>query len=83
MAENLKRASAENVTKGNSGDVHEEGLHPLKGTVKKDEYRDNDSSKRRLEGEDKEKLKNQIQSATEKSNKRVADTIQNSENKEQ
>ena len=78
-----ERASAENITKGNSGDVHERGLHPLKGTVKKDNYKDKDSSKHRLEGEDKDKLKKQVHSATENSNNRIADNIQNSENKEQ
>ena len=82
MAEKAKRVSAENITKGNV-DAHEEGLHPLKGTVKKDNYRDNDSSKHRLEGEDKDKLKKQVHSATENSNNRIADNIQNSENKEQ
>lgn len=82
MAEKAKRASAENITKGNV-DTHEEGLHPLKGTVKKDNYRDNDSSKHRLKGEDKDKLKKQVHSATENSNNRIADNIQNSENKEQ
>lgn len=77
MAEKTKRASAENTTKGNSGDVHEEGLHPLKGTVLKDEYKDKDSSKERLKGEEKEKLENQVQSATDNSDNRVADKIQN------
>jgi len=67
----------ENTTKGNSGDKHEKGLHPLKGTVKKDEYKDKDSSKERLKGEDKEKLQNQVQSATDNSAKKVADKIQN------
>ncbi|QOD61322.1 hypothetical protein H9I45_02425 [Polaribacter haliotis] len=76
---NKERASAENVTKGNSGDVHERGLHPLKGTVIKDEYKDKDSSKERLKGEDKDKLKGQVHSATEDSNA-VADKIQNSDN---
>lgn len=79
MAENSKRASAENTTKGNSGDVHEQGLHPLKGTVLRDEYKDRDSSKERLKGEDKEKLEEQVHSATDNSDKRVADKIQNSE----
>jgi hypothetical protein len=51
----------------------------LKGTVKKDEYKDKDSSKERLKGEDKEKLENQVHSATDNSDKRVADKIQNSE----
>jgi len=78
MAEKSKQASAENITKGNSGDVHEEGLHPLKGTVLKDEYKDKDSSKERLKGEDKDKLENQVHSATDNSDKRVADKIQNS-----
>lgn len=78
MLENKKRNSAENVTKGNSGDVHERGLHPLKGTVLKDEYKDKDSSKKRLQGEDKEKLEDQVHSATDNSDKRVADKIQNS-----
>ncbi|AOW16358.1 hypothetical protein LPB03_02250 [Polaribacter vadi] len=77
MAEKSKRISAENTTKGNSGDVHERGLHPLKGTVKKDEYKDKDSSKERLKGEDKEKLEDQVHSATDNSDKRVADKIQN------
>ncbi|MGY8911065.1 MAG: hypothetical protein ACKVIG_14570 [Flavobacteriales bacterium] len=77
MAEKSKRISAENTTKGNSGDVHERGLHPLKGTVKKDEYKDKDSSKDRLKGEDKEKLEDQVHSATDNSDKRVADKIQN------
>lgn len=77
MAEKSKRISAENTTKGNSEDVHERGLHPLKGTVKKDEYKDKDSSKERLKGEDKEKLEDQVHSATDNSDKRVADKIQN------
>ncbi|QTD37974.1 hypothetical protein JL193_01320 [Polaribacter batillariae] len=77
---NKERASAENVTKGNSGDVHEQGLHPLKGTVKKG-YKDTDSNKDRLKGEDKDKLKDQVHSATDESNDRVADKIQNSDNK--
>lgn len=79
MAEKKERISAENTTKGNSGDVHERGLHPLKGTVKKDDYKDKDSSKDRLKGEDKEKLEDQVHSATDNSDKRVADKIQNSE----
>ncbi|MFC4269239.1 hypothetical protein [Polaribacter marinivivus] len=83
MAENRKRASAENITKGNSGDKQEKGLHPLKGTVKENNYKDNDSSNNRLEGLHKEKLENQLQTATNKSNKRIADNIQNSEHKEQ
>ena len=74
---NKERPSAENVTKGNSGDVHERGLHPLKGTVKKG-YKDTDSDKGRLKGEDKDKLKDQVHSVT-KDNDRVADKIQNSE----
>ena len=78
MSENKNRASAENVTKGNSGDVHEQGLHPLKGTVLKDEYKDKDSSKDRLKGEDKDKLADQVHSATDNSDKRIADKIQNS-----
>lgn len=77
MSEKKKRVSAENVTKGNSGDVHERGLHPLKGTVKKG-YKDTDSSKKRLQGEDKDKLEKQVHSATDDSDKRVADKIQNS-----
>lgn len=77
MAEKKERISAENTTKGNSGDVHERGLHPLKGTVKKDDYKDKDSSKDRLKGEDKEKLEDQVHSATDNSDKRVADKIQN------
>ena len=64
-----------------SNDKHKEGLHPLKGTVKEG-YKDKDSSKDRLDGLDKEKLENQVQSATDNSKKRVADKIQNSENKE-
>ena len=79
MAENRKRASAENITKGNSGDKQEKCLHPLKGTVKEN----NDSSNNRLEGLHKEKLENQLQTATNKSNKRIADNIQNSDYKEQ
>ena len=75
-----ERASAENITKGNSGDVYERGLHPLKGTVKKDEYKDKDSNKDRLKGEDKDKLKDQVHSATDDSNA-VADKIQNSDKK--
>jgi len=59
-----------------SNDKHEWGLHPLKGTVKKDEYKDKDSSKERLKGKDKEKLEDQIQSATDNSDKRIADKIQ-------
>lgn len=78
MAENYKRTSAENSAKGNSRDVQDMHLHPLKGTVKKNEYKDKNSSKNRLDGEDKEKLKYQVQSATNNSNKRVADNIQNS-----
>ncbi|AUC84229.1 hypothetical protein CW731_02455 [Polaribacter sp. ALD11] len=73
------KPSTENVTKGNSGDELERGLHPLKGTVKKG-YKDKDSSKDRLKGEDKEKLKDQVHSATEDADK-VADKIQNSEKK--
>lgn len=73
---NKERASAENVTKGNSGDKHEEGLHPLKGTVK-DGYKDVDSSKERLKGTDKDEVEKQIQSSTENSNNKVADKIQN------
>jgi hypothetical protein len=64
-----------------STDKHERGLHPLKGTVK-DGYKDQDSSKERLNGTDKEKLEDQVHSATDNSDKRVADKIQNSENKE-
>lgn len=78
MAENYKRASAENITKGNSGDVHEEDLHPLKGTVLKG-YKDSKVSKNRLQGTDKEIVENQVHSATDDSNKRVADKIQNQE----
>jgi hypothetical protein len=58
-------------------------LHPLKGTVKENNYKDNDISNNRLEGLHKEKLKNQLQIATNKSNKRIADNIQNSDYKEQ
>ena len=76
MPSKTNKKYKENTTKGNSGDEHEQGLHPLKGTVKKDEYKDKDSSKDRLKGEDKEKLENQIQSATDNSNKKVADKIQ-------
>jgi hypothetical protein len=57
---------------------HEWNLHPLKGTVVKDGYKDKDSSKERLQGEDKEKLESQVHSATDNSDKRVADKIQNS-----
>lgn len=64
-----------------STDKHERGLHPLKGTVKEG-YKDKDSSKNRLEGTDKEKLENQVHSATDNSDKRIADKIQNSENKD-
>ena len=67
----------ENKTKGNSGDVHEERLHPIKGTVKKDEYKDKDSAKNRLSGTDKENLEKQTHSATDNSDKKVADKIQN------
>lgn len=74
-----ERPSAENVTKGNSGNVPERGLHPLKGTVKTG-YKDKDSSKDRLKGEDKDILKNQVHSATDDANK-IADKIQNSEEK--
>lgn len=81
MSENTKRASAENVTKGNSGDEQEEGLHPLKGTVKDIDYKDEESDKNRLEGTDKEKLENQVNGATESSDKKVADNIQNSNEK--
>lgn len=83
MAENKKRASAENITKGTSGDKQEKGLHPLKGTVKENNYKDNDFSNNRLEGLHKEKLENQLQIATNKFNKRIADNIQNSDYKEQ
>lgn len=79
MAEKYTRASAENITKGNSGDVHEENLHPLKGTVKKG-YKDVSSSKDRLDGTDKDELEKQVHSAVE-DNTEVADKIQNSENK--
>lgn len=82
MAEIRKRASAENTTKGNSGDKQEKNLHPLKGTVKENNYKDNDSSNNRLKGLHKKKLENQLQTATNKSNKKIADNIQNSENKE-
>jgi len=81
MSEKIDRASAENVTKGNSGDRQEQDLHPLKGTVKDDNYKDKDASKNRLEGLDKEELENQVQTATEASDKIVSDKIQNSENK--
>ena len=57
-------------------DKHEPHLHPLKGTVKKG-YKDKDSSKKRLQGEDKELLENQVHSATDNSDKKVADKIQN------
>ena len=76
MAQKNKRVSAENVTKGDSNDKHERGLHPLKGTVK-DGYKDKDSHKNRLDGVDKEILEKQVHSATDNSNKRVADKIQN------
>lgn len=71
-----ERISAENTTKGNNGDKHEKDLHPLKGTVKAG-YKDNDSDKNRIDGQDKEVLENQVQSATDNSNKKVADKIQN------
>ena len=74
------RNSAENETKGNSGDVHEKGLHPLKGTVKKDSYKDTDSDKELLKGENKDKVKSQVHSATD-DNEKVADKIQNSDKK--
>ncbi len=57
-------------------DKHEPHLHPLKGTVKEG-YKDKDSSKKRLQGEDKELLENQVHSATDESDKKVADKIQN------
>jgi|AntRauMFilla1563_2_1112583.scaffolds.fasta_scaffold13812_1 anthranilate/para-aminobenzoate synthase component I len=63
-----------------SHDEHELELHPLKGTVKKG-YKDTESSKNRLSGINKDKLKNQVQSATENSDKKIADKIQNSEKK--
>ena len=78
MAENYKRSSAENITKGNSGDVDEEGLHPLKGTVLKG-YKDSKVSKNRLRGTDKEIVEKQVQTATNNSNKKIADKIQNQE----
>ena len=56
---------------------HERGLHPLKGTVKTG-YKDKDSSKDRLKGEDKDILKDQVQSATDDDGA-IADKIQNSE----
>lgn len=59
--------------------THEEGLHPLKGTLKKG-YKDLDSSKERLKGENKDILKNQVHSATDDANT-VADKIQNSTKK--
>ncbi|MCG1036882.1 hypothetical protein [Polaribacter sargassicola] len=76
MSEKNKRVSAENTTKGNSNDEHERGLHPLKGTVLKG-YKDKNSSKERLEGEHKDKLENQVHSATEEPDNEVADKIQN------
>ncbi|WP_397446581.1 hypothetical protein [Polaribacter sp. R77954] len=72
-----KLKSAENKTKGNAEDKPEDKLHPLKGTVKDDDYKDQDASKNRLEGIDKDKLEKQTHSATNKSNKKVADKIQN------
>lgn len=77
MKDKEERISAENTTKGNNEDEHESGLHPLKGTVKKG-YKDKDSNKERLNGVDKEELEKQVHSATDNSNKRVADQIQNS-----
>jgi len=76
MSEKNKRASAENTTKGNSGDEHERGLHPLKGTVLKG-YKDKSSNKERLSGEHKDKLEDQVHSATEESDNEIADKIQN------
>ena len=78
MAEKTTKPSAKNITKGESGDNHELNLNPLKGTIKDDNYKDHNSSKNRLTGTDKEILENQVQSATDNSNKRVADKIQNS-----
>ncbi|MHB0755328.1 hypothetical protein [Polaribacter sp. M15] len=77
MDKKNKQKSAENVTKGNAEDKHEDKLHPLKGTVKDDDYKDQDASKNRLEGTDKDKLEKQTHSATSNSNKKVADKIQN------
>ncbi|TXD49322.1 hypothetical protein [Polaribacter sp. IC073] len=73
---NKERASAEKIIRGNSGDEHERGLHPLKGTVKKG-YKDEDGSKDKLKGAAKDKLENQVYIATDDANK-VADKIQNS-----
>lgn len=75
MKDKQERTSAENTTKGNTEDEHERGLHPIKGTVKKG-YKDKDSNKDRLGGIDKEELEKQVHSATDNSNKRVADKIQ-------
>ncbi|WP_405604610.1 hypothetical protein [Polaribacter sp. Asnod1-A03] len=72
---NKEKLSVENQTKGNAGDVNERGLHPLKGTVKKGS-KDNDTDKDILKGEDKEKLKDQVHSATDNSSDRIADEIQ-------
>ncbi len=77
MNDKHKRASAENVTKGNSGDQPEDELHPLKGTVKDNEYKDQDASKNRLDGVDKDELEKQTNTASAKSNKKIADKIQN------
>lgn len=81
MAEKYTRESAENITKGNSGDKHEKGLHPLKGTVL-DGYKDKKSTKDRMKGTDKEMLEDQVHSATE-DNDKVADKIQNQEKKKE
>lgn len=59
-----------------SNDKHERNLHPLKGSLKEG-YKDTDSSKERIDGLDKEKLENQVQSATDNSDKKIADKIQN------
>ncbi|RCS26923.1 hypothetical protein DUT90_07345 [Polaribacter sp. WD7] len=78
MAKNTQRDSAENVTKGNAEDKQDWNLHPLKGTVKEG-YKDNDANKNRMNGVDKEELQKQVHSATDNSNKKIADKIQNEE----
>ena len=64
---------------------HERGLHPLKGTVKTDEKneKDSDNKKESIVAEidkkkEKDKLKNQIQSATDDADE-IAGKIKSSE----
>ena len=61
---------------------HERGLHPLKGTVKTEEKESDIDSEDKVADKqnDKEKLEDQIQSATDDSNE-VATKINKSEKK--